>query len=351
MRVALELTVPAGERRDQLLAALSHLIRRRGFETLVCAPILLPKSEYFPERWESNVVGARRLLRRLMHYAGLGEFAVSLESWHERPPILGQLDVQRTGDHAAAWFAGFREGTFEFGLERDELRHEESLVAALGHEVAHAYRDHHGLVIRDHALEEKLTDLTCVYLGFGVFALAASHVVETGGVNAAGERLLYETRSLGYLSPGDFALLLAAQLAVRGDEREQRAVCKELSANHAALVEGALAEFTDARARLLHELGVPDPDSWPPRVEVGALPALPDDDHDDSVSEPHERATLDDSASDPDAVAFRVKRHRGIGMGALGMGTCALGAMSLGAGAPAFYAACALGAVAGISLG
>jgi hypothetical protein len=356
MRVALELSVPDGEHRDRLLDALAHLIRRRGFETFVSAPILLPRSEYFPERWERDVTSARRLLRRLMHYAGLGEFGVSLQTWHERPLMLGPVGVQHTGDHAAAWFAGFRDGSFEFGLEKEQLRHEESLVAALGHEVAHAYRDHHGLVIRDRDLEEKLTDLTCVYLGFGAFALTASHSVQTGGMNAAGEKLLYETRSLGYLSPGELALLLGAQLAVRADGEEQRAVCKELLPNHAALVEGALRAFEEELDGLRSRLALPDPSSWPARVQLGPRSALPDDDDDDVERDdaPHELgegSPRHDVAESADTVAFRVKRHRGIGAGALGAGASALGAMALGLGTFAFYGACALGVMAGVSLG
>lgn len=147
VHAALELELPSGEHRERLLAALGNLIRRRGFETFVVAPVLLPRSEYFPERWERSVLGARRLLRRLMHYAGLGEFPLSLESWRSRATT--QHVVHASGDETAAWFAGFNDGVCEFGLAIEGLRDEESLIATLGHEVAHAYRNHHGLVIRD----------------------------------------------------------------------------------------------------------------------------------------------------------------------------------------------------------
>ncbi|HYO93975.1 MAG TPA: hypothetical protein VER33_05655 [Polyangiaceae bacterium] len=138
VQVALELELPVGEHQERLLSALGNLVRLRGFETFVCAPILLPRSEYFPERWERSVIGARRLLRRLMHYAGLGELEVRLASWRERPAIAGQLTPRHTEGHAAAWFAGVHAGVCEFGLELDQLRHEESLIATLGHEVTHA---------------------------------------------------------------------------------------------------------------------------------------------------------------------------------------------------------------------
>src|SRR5262249_41712618 len=159
----------------------ANLVQRRGYETLVTAPILLPQNEYFPDRWEPTVRGARRLLKRLMVYAGLGELDLRLQGYREKPVDLPGFQLHQADDHAPAWFAGISDGCCEFGLEFDGLRHESSLVAVLAHEVAHAYRHHHDLVIQDRALEEKLTDLTTIYLGFGVFTLDASLTVESGG--------------------------------------------------------------------------------------------------------------------------------------------------------------------------
>lgn len=347
VRLAVELELPRGEHRDRLLDALANLIRRRGYESFVSAPILLPRAEYFPERWEHSVVGARRLLRRLMHYAGLGEFDVKLESWRERPALGSGLSLAHTGDNTAAWFAGFSEGACQFGLELEQLRHEESLVATLAHEVAHAYRNHHGLVIRDRDLEEKLTDLTCVYLGFGLFSLNASHVVKTGGVSSAGEKLLYETHSLGYLAPSEFALLLGAQLAVRADRAEQQSVCEELSANHAALVRDALRRFAGEAAPLRERLAVPEPASWPARDDARQLAPLHETDDEDS--EPELAARAPEHLQDE--IVFRVKGNRALSLGTLTFGGCAVAGTWLGLGTSAFYGLCAAGAAAGGILG
>jgi len=344
--IDLELELPAGEHRDRLLAALANLIRRRGFETFVSAPLLLPRSEYFPERWERSVSGARRLLRRLMHYAGLGELKVQLKAWRERPLIPGHLAASDVDGHAAAWFAGIHDGTCEFGLELDQLRKEDSLVAALGHEVAHAYREHHGLVISDRELEEKLTDLTCVYLGFGVFNVNASLAVETGGLSASGERLLYERNSLGYLSPAEFALLLATQLAVRDDAAEQREVRSELLPNHAALLAQGLREFSDVAA-LRQRFAIPEPDSWPPRVGIEALARLPDDEEPTSEGALEHGPTL----AREGGVVFRVKGDRALPLSLLGLGGSAILGLSLGAGTFGFYALCALGTAGGVFAG
>jgi hypothetical protein len=341
VRIDLELELPTGEHRDRLLAALANLIRRRGFETFVSAPLLLPRSEYFPERWERSLSGARRLLRRLMHYAGLGHLKVELLAWRERPVIPGHSATPEGGDgHTAAWFAGIHDGTCEFGLELAQLRKEDSLVATLGHEVAHAYREHHRLVILDRDLEEKLTDLTCVYLGFGVFNVNASHVVETGGVSAAGEPLLYERHSLGYLSPGELALLLAAQLAVRDDATEQREVRSELLPNHAALVAQGLRDFsvTDLRQRL----AVPESTFWPPRLGIATLAELPDDE--ESPEAEYEPAPV---AGPTGAIVFRVKGDRALPLSLLALGGSVGLGLAWGTGTVAFYGLCAVATVAG----
>jgi len=350
---ALELDLPRGAHRDTLLDALANVVRRRGFEPLVVAPVLLPRSEYFPERWEQSVVGAQRLLRRLMHYAGLGEFRVRLDSWREQAAIRGIAGAFHQEGHAAAWFAGLHEGTFEFAVELEQLRHEESLVATLGHEVAHAYRHHHGLVISDRDLEEKLTDLTSVYLGFGLFALNASHVVETGGMSQTGEKLLYETRSLGYLSPPELALLLAAQLAARNDAAEQRAVCKELLPNHAALLESGLHEFLEDVEGLRRRLAVPERGSWPARNKLGELAPLPDDEE-----APDDAGLPDDPAEGEDEpelgtgpIVFRVRQHRAASVGGLFGLASATACGVAGAETVAFWGLSVIGAGVGFAVG
>lgn len=341
---ALELELPSGEHRERLLAGLANLVRRRGYETLVSAPILLPRSEYFPERWEPTLAGARRLLRRLMHYAGLAELGLRLQGWRERPQPASGLALNHDGGHAVAWFAGIHAGVCEFGLELDELRHQQSLVAALGHEVAHAYRYHHDLVVSDRDLEEKLTDLTSVYLGFGLFALGASLVVETGGYSAAGERLLYEVRRRGYLSPAELALLLAAQLAVRARDDEHRAARETLAANHLALVEQGHREFSRELAATRALLGVPTPAAWPARSELDDSPTLAEEAPTED-EEPSRRHEPEEPA--PPEIAFLVVKTRAAALAIAGVGaTIVLGASAQLEGW-LFYGFCAVAGASG----
>lgn len=178
-----DMRLPQGEDLDYLIDGLGNLIRRRGIEPLLLNPILLPEPRYFPDAFAPGPVGARRLLRRLLHYAAL-DYVVRLYVYDRFAPTqLGATFIVPEGAHtgAAAWYAGHEAGEAHFGVARNELRDVDELIGTLGHEVAHLYRDHHRLVVRDAAIEELLTDLTTVYLGFGVFLLLSSFSFKTGG--------------------------------------------------------------------------------------------------------------------------------------------------------------------------
>lgn len=231
--VALETELPEGERRERLLQALARVIALRGYEAFINAPILRPSAEYFPEPVERTLRGAGVLVLRLLRYAKLNPLPVLLTGYQNRTGHVAEgISLHDPQLKAAAWYAGIQEGVCHFGLELRGLRDDSALLAALAHEVTHAYRDRHSLAVRDRDAEEKLTDLTAVYLGFGVFLANASHRVETGGYSEGG-RLSYERHSLGYLSPAEFALLLATQVVTRGNhESERRKVRGALSPNH-----------------------------------------------------------------------------------------------------------------------
>ncbi len=271
-RIALELELPEGERRERLLQALARVIALRGHETFLCAPILLPSKEFFPEAAERTLEGAGVLVLRLLRYAKLHPLPVLLTGYRERSSRVAEgISLHDPRMQTAAWYAGVHEGVCHFGLELSGLRDDAALIAALSHEVTHAYRDRHTLAVRDRDVEEKLTDLTAVFLGFGVFLLNASHRVDSGGYAETGERLLYQRHSLGYLSPAEFALLLAAQVAARGLAAAARLRIREaLSPNHARLFELGVREFSEDLDGLRQQLGLPEASAWPPAWSLAA---------------------------------------------------------------------------------
>ena len=261
MEHGVELELPDVDEREWLLDGLARLVRLRGWEQLVGAPVLLPDQQYFPDPWLDDARGVVILLRRLLVYAGMPEFRVRVTVYdNDAHAQYDYRGVGHGGAGAAAWFAGIDGDLCRFGVERRELGDVEELVGTLGHEVAHAYREHHGVCARDRHIEERLTDLNSVYLGFGVFLFNSSWSFKTGGYSASGERLLYERKSRGYLSPAQLAVLLGAQSVARAAPREAReAIAAALSPNHRKLYRDACRLFDDDPAALRQRLGVSDP--------------------------------------------------------------------------------------------
>jgi hypothetical protein len=293
-----DMAIPEGEVRDYWLDGLANIIRRRGFETFLLAPILTKDERFFPDRWEKSPRGIRVLLRRLMVYAGLEQYQVMLHVYAQRPRMVG-AHAPIAGDdtaHAAAWYAGLEEGVAHFGIDEGQLRQAEVLVGTLGHEVAHLYREHHDLVVSDRDTEEALTDLTAIYLGFGLFLFESSYAFRTGGYSESGDRLLWERSVHGYLTLGAIALYFAAQLACREFEpRELRAFCKELPATQAELLQQAYRELRTDSEGLRRRLGLPSVSECSEPAELERFLA-PLDEEDDAawIREGSEYGILED---------------------------------------------------------
>lgn len=315
MEIGLELELPGEDERDWLLDGLSRLIEKKGHEKFVEGPVLLPTDEHFPDVVEPGPRGARTLLRRLGAYAGLGELGVRVTVYERAEHAeFDHHGVGHGGEGAAAWFAGIRDGICEYGVEQRELSDPEELIGTLGHEVAHAFREHHALVVVSRDVEERLTDLTAVYLGFGIFLLNSSLSFKTGGWSPSGERLLYERRARGYLSPPQIALLLAAQAVSRETtEAERRAAGRALAPNHAKLFEDAFQLFADDAPALRRRLGVPAPAASGRAAASPAPPLSPDGADADGL--------VVVKATKPSAPrAFRLRRDRGVLYSVLGAG-------------------------------
>lgn len=266
------IALPAPLEREWLWAALHALLERRGEDTFLDAPLLLPNDRFFPDRWTADEAGIRALAERLLDYAGLGHLGVAVEMF------VNETEVEEVGldgraakwSHAgaAAWFAGISAGTCRFGADSGKLDDPLGLVAAMAHEIAHAYRRSHRLEHRDHDVEEKLTDVTTIYLGFGVLTTAAAARFITKQHDNLGSSWSHSRQ--GYLSAQEMAFLLATQLVVRGyDAATARWYAKQLPANQAAIVRVALAELD--RAHTADAIGfeappAPRPSPAPPSL-------------------------------------------------------------------------------------
>ncbi len=190
-------------------------------------------------------------------------------------------------DGVVAWFSGIDEDTCFFGIDPAQLAHEDTFVAALCHEACHAFRRHHGIELTNHDREEEATDLTSVFLGFGVYALNGSDQFDTRGeMVGTMVRTHFHVQRLGYLSPTSLAYLLAVQAVVRElSPKAQRGLASHLRANQRASFDAALRELRGEGAFLRDRLKMPDRSTWPePRTEPITL--VFEDDEPPSVEEP-----------------------------------------------------------------
>lgn len=238
--------LPAALEREWLWSALESVIAKRGEPAFLEAPIVLPNDHHFPDRFTRDERGVAAIADRLLDYAGLGHLGVSVEIFDEEVDVheIG-LDGQASKwshEGAAAWFAGIDRGICRFGAQRASLADPLGLVASMAHETAHAFRRSHRLEHESRDHEEKLTDVTTVYLGFGVLTTATTARFTTRSHGNLGSS--YSHKQQGYLSPAAMSFLLASQLVLRGyDDRTIRFFAKQLPANQRSLLLRAIKEL------------------------------------------------------------------------------------------------------------
>ena len=257
--------LPTEQARDAILEALALLVKERGASDFLHGPLLLPTPEYFPDEWRPDADGASAMLARLLAWARLPDRLFTLEVWDSSEffdprfrDAVGQ-PLERSG--AAAMFFGEEEGRLRFGLDLTHVDDAERLAGVLAHEVAHAWRLHHGLVHPDAAIEERLVDITTIFLGAGVFTTNNTFRYRSSGGYGYTR---YGTEKFGYLSPAAMSFGLAVALRVRDSRSELKAVLEALERSQQPLVLASLKCLPNTAA-LKQRLGIPS---------VVPLPAL-----------------------------------------------------------------------------
>lgn len=206
---------------DWLLNALIGLVDVQGAGHFLDAPLLEPTTKFFPDEWEASIRGVEVLLKRLMLYAGLEELHPEVSAFTQADEIfeLNEFGSPKSWGHegAAAWFAGVEGKRCFFGVAERNISEPEILIASMCHEVAHAWRVVNGLAVDNRDEEELLTDVSTVYLGFGILTTNGSFRYRTSGefdgINAT---FSCSHQRVGYLPPSAMSFLLAVQSMVRG---------------------------------------------------------------------------------------------------------------------------------------
>jgi hypothetical protein len=266
--------LPSTDEQQWISRHVTALIQSRGANPFLHAPILEPTDEYFPEPWAPNRHGIELLLRRLLIYAGLPQLkpAVQLfEGRHGRPIIEGT----HHWDDTPAWFVGLEGDTCRFELNASQIEAPDTLVGVLCHEVAHVWRRFHGLETESPEEEERLTDLTALYLGFGLLVTNNAFKYRTRG-DIRGTIVNYEWshQQVGYLSLEEFCFALAIQALARGWSPQQlRRFRGLLEPAQAETFDHAVAHLGRDAAALRERHGLPrEPAPAPPREHAVATP-------------------------------------------------------------------------------
>jgi hypothetical protein len=262
-------TLPPPPEREWLITQTAELLAREGFASYLRAPMLEPTPAYFPDRWAGGEASVRRLLLRLMRYAGHPNIDVEVVIHEEDPARRGEVlakPAPMRGKDPVAWFVRRDdEGVLHFACEEAILREPENLVPALARAVAHAHRVLAGLQNPDN---QRLIDLTGVALGFGLLTTDACQRFYSK--SAGGFRSTRAEFRLGALSVQDMSFLLALQFAARGtDKRTLKKLLGGVQPNQAAFVREALAWLEQQDPPVRERLKLPAQDRWPPADALG----------------------------------------------------------------------------------
>jgi hypothetical protein len=152
---------------ESILSELRALVQMRGWQRLVApeAPRALAADPI-----ERSASGLRAPLRRLMKYVGIVDVDARVETNAGKLlPDFFAFGVSEASPHEGEglWFAGLVRGVAFFGVNRPKIGSGNAIRGALAHAVAHAYRARHGFRHADEVIEERLVDVTAIYLGLG----------------------------------------------------------------------------------------------------------------------------------------------------------------------------------------
>lgn len=239
------------EAQQSVLDDLKDVLAQVGTERFSSGPIVEPTRRFFPDLWSGTAADVHIITQRLMRYAGL-EHQFTIETYHRAEAPSSEEDTYDWS--AAGWFAGIVDGKANFGASVENIKDPEDAAGVMSHEVAHAFREHHQLIVEPRLDEELLTDITTVALGFGILTTNNTdrhRTAEYGSIQIS------DNSGAGYLAPPLMSFLLAAQCVSRGLSRSAVARVKSaLEPNQAEYFAEAVKTLTPQVDALRGFLGV-----------------------------------------------------------------------------------------------
>lgn len=208
------------DERDWLEFRLGWLVDQFGAGHLTRCPIILPTREFFDEPYDGTMQAAQDVFGRICRYMGLNQEYVDFRIFDAKREGGGEVDLF-TGGYT--YQSNFTPGLYHDGwqqgisIDRAHCQDHFGLIAVIAHELSHVKLKRESAI--DDGVEdyEKLTDLTAVFFGFGVFL--ARTVERDFRLDEEGEEV--PTSKLGYLPQATVCHALATIAWVRDDLKPQ----------------------------------------------------------------------------------------------------------------------------------
>jgi hypothetical protein len=173
-----------------------------GRERLKNATVVEPTPAFFPDRFDASEEAVIRLFARVCRHMSVNPESVQLGFWkeeREEPEIhpLGVMADPKKTSGASGYYA-HAEGKDHILINVAEVNDPEGLVSTMAHELSHV------ILLARHRMStqephmEALTDLTPIFLGFGIFianTLLRRHGWTRGNVEG------WSVQRKGYISP------------------------------------------------------------------------------------------------------------------------------------------------------
>lgn len=215
--------------------------RRVGFAQKM---LILPAPGYFNNGGEEGHAKAKLLFEQVKAYCGIESYISlvpddSIPQSHDMP----RVDTVYHGAHAAGlYFSGRGKYAARIDYASHMLADIPSLIAVFAHELSHFVLD--GGAPPPPPIEEDeaefLTDLTAVFLGFGVFMANSAFTFQSFNEGVASA---WQYSRQGYLPERDLVFATAIFIAVR--ELDPAPAIEHLKPHLGALLKRALRELED----------------------------------------------------------------------------------------------------------
>lgn len=304
--------VPPPQERQWLLSQLAAMVKRFGPERLLVGPMPWPDEEWFPDKWAGGEASMRRLIRRLLAYAGMPDDPVE---------VVIEDDGQASGvaggsSFANVWFLGRSNGVMRFAALASALRSPLVVVPHAARAVAEAFLRLGGITVGTEPAAQRIVDISGIYLGFGVLTVDAAIRHLTGA--QTGFRSTRTRSRLGVLAPQSLAFIFsAATVARKMPDKQARRISRSMQANPAAFFGAGRQLLTDRDPPLSTVLGLDDI-TWPEQPDIDELRGPWPDENDTEVeAEPEERRDEDKGVvgMNEGKPVFRVERSKALRLG------------------------------------